>query len=133
MYNWRKYEAKRKIFEVRQTRKSEDQDTVKNGKKANQKPHNKHLINLVSSVCTGRYLASVFFIFLQTSIRTHLGCKKTSAVVNTFPYGLQSRVISPVYHDILFYHDIHHLQGSGNDQAPGMSKKMGRNRPSIRN
>ena len=45
---------------------------LKAKKKLNQKPYNKSLINLVHSVCTGKYLPSVFshfFSFVARSVR----------------------------------------------------------------
>ena len=38
-----------------------DEYCPKTGKKMNQKPYNKRLINLVCSICTKKYLLSFFF------------------------------------------------------------------------
>ena len=62
---------------------------LKTEKKMNQKPYNKCLINLAYSVCTGKYLPSVFShrprSFVARSVR------KPQA--NTFPYRPRTRLI----------------------------------------
>ena len=59
----------------------------------NQNPYNKCLINIVCSVCTGKYLPSVFShrprSFIARSVR------KPQA--NTFPYRTRTRLISLHY------------------------------------
>ena len=61
MYNRCKREAKPTSSEVRLKRQYLKRNTVlKTEKKMNQKPYNKSLINLICSVCTGKYLPSVF-------------------------------------------------------------------------
>ncbi len=54
------------------------------------KPYNKSLINLVCSVCTGKYCLR---FLSQTSLLRRSVCTKTSG--NTFPYRPRNRLISP--------------------------------------
>ena len=58
------------------------------------KPYNKSLINLVCSVCTGKYCLR----FLSHSPRSFVArsVRKTSG--NTFPYRPPTRLISPYYY-----------------------------------
>ena len=59
---------------------------LKTEKKMNQKPYNKCLINLVCSVCTGKYF------FAQTSPHRSSVCMKPQA--NTFPYRPASHSVN---------------------------------------
>ncbi len=58
------------------------------------KPYNKSLINLVCSVCTGKYCLR----FLSHRPRSFVArsVRKTSG--NTFPYRPRTRLISPYYY-----------------------------------
>ena len=58
----------------------------------NQKPHNKCLIDLVCSVCTGKYLPS--FFFAQTSLLRRSVCTKTSG--KYFPLQTSHSVNKPL-------------------------------------